>query len=239
MPNPSYNNPLHSPAGAMQSPRNQPLTPIQPTSLNDRLNTSYIDVPVDDTSWHAALTRGIVEFVGTMVTPKQMLGVLRVLKAITLSFLVLTIAADLMYMSLLEVFASESLRAQVGGKRDTIIRFYGLVLSAIAIGIEFDVSKITKNFSGLKGFIPRGFLLFFIATLTRAHPIVNNFAGGSKSSSSSSSSNYANANDDAYADDANGDDVAATDDYTYHMQQEAADIPYSSIVFQQVASSIL
>ena len=210
--------------------RQQPLnpTPTNPASLNDRLNTSYIDISPDDNSVWASLTRAIVDLVGTFVTPRQMLGVLRVLKAVTLSFLVLTMAADLMYMCLLEIFASDTLRVQVGGSRDTIIRVYGLLLTLLAIGVEFDVEKISKNFLGLKGFVPRGMLLFFISTLTRAHPITSSIssAGGSGANS---------ANDDAY----DADDDAATDDYTFHMQQEAADLPYSAIAFQQVTSYIL
>jgi hypothetical protein len=221
--------------------RQQPLNPT-PTansaSLNDRLNTAYIDIPPEDTSMFASLTRAIVDLVGSFITPKQMLGVLRVLKAITLSFLVLTIAADLMYMSLMEIFSTDDLRAQVGGTRDTIIRVYGLILAGLAIGIEFDIGRISKNFLGLKGFIPRGMLLFFVATLTRAHPIASALAhsGGSHNKNQNNyNSNYNNGADDAYG----NDDNAATDDYTYKMQQEAAELPYSAIIFQQCTSYIL
>lgn len=221
-----HNTTLHTPSN-----RTQPLNPQTPSaaSLNDRLNTSYIDIAPDDSSMCASLTRFIVDTVGTLITPRQMLGVLRVLKAITLSFLVLTIAADLMYICLLEVFAKEMIRKQVGGSRDLIIRVYGLLLSFLAIGVEFDIGKISKNFLGLKGFVPRGMLLFFIATLTRAHPIADSLsnAGGSNNKSGS---------DDVYA---AADDNAATDDYTYKMQQEAADLPYSAIAFQQVTSYVL
>lgn len=214
--------------------RRQPLNPPTPTansaSLNDRLNTSYIDVPPDDSSVCATLTRFIVDTVGTMITPRQMLGVLRVLKAITLSFLVLTIAADLMYICLLEIFANQTIRKQVGGSRDTIIRIYGLICTIIAVGVELDVSKVTKGFLGLKGFIPRGMLLFLIATLTRAHPIADSL------NNASGNGNNSNGGDDDYA---AVDDNAATDDYTYQMQQEAAELPYSAIAFQQVTSSVL
>lgn len=215
--------------------RRQPLNPATtPTtnaaSLNDRLNTSFIDVPREDSSLCASLTRCIVDGVGTVITPRQMLGILRVLKAITLSFLVLTIAADLMYICLLEIFANEMIRKQVGGSRDTIIRIYGLLFTFIAVGVELDLNKVTKGFVGLKGFVPRGLLLFFIATLTRAHPIADSLANAS------SSNGNGNGNDDIYA---AADDNAATDDYAFKMQQEAADLPYSAIAFQQVTSYIL
>lgn len=208
--------------------RKQPLNPSMPTanaaSLNDRLNTTYIDLAPDDSSVCASLTRFVVDAVGTLVTPRQMLGVLRVLKAITLSFLILTVAADLMYICLLEIFSNETVRKQVGGSRDTIIRAYGLLLSFLAIGVEFDIGKISKNFLGLKGFIPRGMLLFFIATLTRAHPIADSLV------SASNGSNNDGNDDGVYAD---------ADDYSYKMQQEAADLPYSAIAFQQVTSYVL
>jgi hypothetical protein len=221
------NHPPYTPSrGSRQHPLNP--TPTNAASLNDRLNTSYIDISPEDNSIWASLTRAIVDVVGTFVTPRQMLGILRVLKAITLSFLVLAIASNLMYMCLLEIFTNETLRVQVGGSRDTIIRVYGLLLTFLAIGVEFDVAKISKNFLGLKGFVPRGMLLFFIATLTRAHPITSSISNAGSSSSNK-------ANDDAY----DADDNAATDDYTYHLQQEAADLPFSAIAFQQVTSYIL
>ena len=224
----------HQDGGHIPNSRQQPLNPpaasANAASLNDRLNTSYIDIPQEDKTMFASLTRAIVDLVGTLVTPRQMLGFLRVLKAITLSFLVLTIAADLMYMCLLEVFATEAVRTRVGGSRDTIIRIYGLVLTFLAMGIELDVAKISKHFLGLKGFIPRGVLLFFIATLTRAHPIDNSFYDTGSSSSNNGG------DDDLYA---AADDNAATDDVTYKMQQEAADLPYSAIAFQQVTAYTL
>jgi hypothetical protein len=51
-------------------------------------------------------------------------------------------------------------RTQYMETRDTIIQLYGLALCFIAIGL-IDYSKVVKRFSGLKGFIPRSFLLFF------------------------------------------------------------------------------
>lgn len=223
----------------MPDTRQQPLNPPTKTSgnaasLNDRLNTSYIDIPQEDDSIFASVTRVVVELVGTFVTPRQMLGCLRVLKAVTLSFLVLTVAANLMYMCLLEIFATDAVRTRVGGSRDTVIRLYGLALTFLAMGIELDTGKVAKHFLGLKGFIPRGLLLFFIATLTRAHPIDSSFY---YDGSSSSNNNNNGGDDDQYAgdDDGNG----ATDDVTYKMQQEAADLPYSAIAFQQVTAYTL
>ena len=222
----------------MPDSRQQPLNPQQKSpanaaSLNDRLNTSYIDIPQEDESMFATVTRVIVEVVGTFVTPRQMLGFLRVLKAVTLSFLFLTVAANVMYMCLLEIFATDAVRTRVGGSRDTVIRLYGLVLTFLAMGIELDSGKVTKHFMGLKGFIPRGLLLFFIATLTRAHPIDSSFY---YDGSSSNGNNNNGGDDDQYGDD---DGNGATDDVTYKMQQEAADLPYSAIAFQQVTSYTL
>jgi hypothetical protein len=136
-------------------------------------------------------------------------------------------AADLMYMCLLQWFSNDTIRAQVGGSRDTIIRVYGLILASLSIGIEFDIHRVTKNFLGLKGFVPRGLLLFFVATLTRAHPLASVLARNA--SKNTNNSGYTG-DDDAYG---------ADDDYTYNTQQEESELPYSAIVFQQVTSYIL
>lgn len=198
-------------------------------SLNDRLNTAYIDVPSEDKSMFAAVTRAIVNIVGTFVTPKQMLGVLRILKAVTLSFLVLTIAADLMYMCLLQWFSNGTIRSQVGGSRDFIIRVYGLILAGLSISIEFDIHRATKNFLGLKGFAPRGMLLFFVATLTKANPVASALAHAAGQGQNSNA--YA-VDDDVYG-------YGNVDDYSYKTQQEESELPYSAIAFQQVTSYVL
>lgn len=195
------------------------------SSLNDRLNTNYIDIPSDDVSFCANLTRSIVRCVGHFSTPRQILAGLRIVKAITFCFLVLTIAADITYVCFVEMLASSSVRAKVGGTRDTIIRCYGLTMAIVALMIELDVAFTTKYFLGLKGFIPRSLLLFLIATITGGHPLhdKSNYSTSSSSGSSSSSSNYSYNN--GYS--------------SYTDNQVTNEIPSSAVVFQMVTSFVL
>jgi hypothetical protein len=193
-----------------ENDKHQPLNPnTRTTSLNDRLNTNYVDVG-DSNSVAASVTRFITGCVGNHVSPKQLLVVLRVLKAVTFCFLVLNIAADLMYITFLEILASSDVRNAVGGRRDLIIRIYGLGLAVMAIFVELDVPAIVKPFYGFKGFIARALLLFFISAITGSHPI---------NESQVSKNNYAY-NDDEYA-------------------SVTAKIPNSAVMFQIVTSFIL
>ena len=203
--------------------KHEPLAPAathrKQTDLNETLNTAYIDVPPEDTSVMANLTRTIAGFVGHIFTPRQMLIILRVLKALTFGFLVLTIMADLMYLVFVQSRASDEVSQKVGGSRDTIIRGYGLIMTGLALAIELDAPGWIRAFPGLKGFIPRALLLFFIATITGAHPLHQGRGANSGNSNG--------------ADD--GDD-ALVDDDIYHDQQVSSEIPKSTVVFQMVTS---
>jgi hypothetical protein len=203
--------------------RQQPLNPdgamptmeTRTTRLNDRLNTTYVDVEPDDNSFCAHLTRLITGFVGEFVTPRRMLVILRVLKAITFCFLILTVAADLMYIAFCEIFATKDVRMIVGGSRDMIIRIYGLALATMAILIELDITHMTKAFYGFRGFIPRSLLLFFISAITGSHPMQENQV----------ERNY----------DLNYDDYVMDDQFA----NVSSEIPDSAVVFQMVTSFIL
>lgn len=189
------------------------------TSLNERLNTTYVDVGEEENSIGAHITKTITSFVGHFITPRQLLIVLRVLKAVTFCFLVLTLAADLMYIFFLEIFADKEVKELAGGRRDFVIRVYGVFLAGVAICIELDYAAVVKSFYGFKGFIPRSLLYFFISTITGAHPL-----------HAAEESNYA------------GDDDAVYDDavnYNYNANNSVAEIPGSAIVFQMVTSFIL
>lgn len=177
--------------------------------LNERLNTDYVDISPEDTSLPARITRAITVCVGKFCTPREILVVLRLLKAVTFCFLCLTIASDLMYIFFVGLVVSDDVNNQLGGLRDTIIRFYGLFLAIMAILIELDMGNFVKHFSGFKGFIPRSLLLFFIATITNAHPLHKKRTD----------------NDDGQY---NDDDVAIS-----------TPIPNSAIAFQMVTSFIL
>lgn len=186
------------------------FTSSKTTSLNDRLNTNFVNVATDDTSVDARVTRAITSFVGNFVTPRFLLVLLRILKAITFCFLILTLAANLMYIVFLEVAAVKQVKEMAGGRRDMIIRIYGLALIGVAICIELDYAAVVKSFYGFKGFIPRGLLLFFISAITGAHPL--------------------------HVSNNNGQAFAMDDDDSFYAE---SDIPQSAIVFQMVTSFII
>lgn len=213
--------------------KSKPLNPKN-ASLNDSLQTQYIDLDERDDSLLANATRTISKAVGTCCTPRQVLGLLRVLKAITLAFIILTILADLTYMLFVEFLSSAEVKIIAGGTRDTILRIYGLGLSLLGLAIELDYSKVVKKFSGLKGFLPRAILYFFIAQITGTPPMMR--TGGSYTSSSSSS-NQANGDDAAAAE---ADDAyAASVDDTSSTSDDEFKIPASAVGFQRVTSFIL
>lgn len=208
--------------------RRKPLNPNN-ASLNDSLQTQYLDLDEEDESFFATLTRYISNFVGAICTPKQVLGLLRVLKAVTLAFLVLIVLADLTYIIFVELIASQEVRVMAGGRRDLILRIYGLGLAMLGLAIELDYSKIVKKFSGLKGFIPRAVLYFLIAQITGSHPGISSYSGAD---SGAGEAYYAN--DDA-ADAAENDDAAAAN-YDNYSEPE---IPSSAVSFQRVTSFVL
>lgn len=180
--------------------------------LNATLDTSYIDVSPEETSIVATITRAVANAVGKCCKPKQMLVVLRLLKAITFCFLVLSVAADTMYIIFVEFVAGSDVGDKLGGFRDTTIRIYGLGLAVMAIFVELDVSVALRHFSGLKAFLPRSLLLFFIATITNAHPLHQVQASGF---------------DD--------DQVVVDDDDSL----TSAQIPNSAIIFQMTTSIVV
>eukprot|EP00339_Tiarina_fusa_P006273 CAMPEP_0117076322 /NCGR_PEP_ID=MMETSP0472-20121206/53796_1 /TAXON_ID=693140 ORGANISM="Tiarina fusus, Strain LIS" /NCGR_SAMPLE_ID=MMETSP0472 /ASSEMBLY_ACC=CAM_ASM_000603 /LENGTH=270 /DNA_ID=CAMNT_0004802163 /DNA_START=109 /DNA_END=922 /DNA_ORIENTATION=- len=209
--------------GDGQDDKRQPLSPhggsvatshhgARTTSLNERLNTDYVDVGPDEHSVSAQMTKGITGCVGNFVTPRHLLVVLRVLKAITFCFLILTVAADIMYIAFLEVLPPKKF-----GTQWAVTRIYGLFLAGMAIAIELDVARVVRSFYGFKGFIPRGLLLFFISAITGAHPLhgVEVQIGD---------------------DDAQYDDDYIDDTYVASVNSE---IPKSAVVFQMVTSFIL
>jgi len=187
-----------------------PLSVTKTTYLNDRLNTSFVNVADDDNSVDAKITRAITACMGNLITPRFLLILLRVLKAITFCFLILTLAANLMYIVFLEVATVKQVKELAGGRRDMIIRIYGLVLLVVAICIELDHTAVVKSFYGFKGFIPRAMLLFFISTITGTRPL-------------------------KVPSDQRDDDLYYDDD-SYYID---ADIPQSAIIFQMVTSFIL
>jgi hypothetical protein len=142
---------------------------INISGLNRRLRTEFIDVDPNDDSIGASLIRGIVGLVGSCFTPRQILVALRLLKAITVAFIALTAAANMVYISCVEFVSDPVANPYFGHRRDTVLRLYGLAFAVLALLIELD-KFVMKNFKVLKGFLARFGLLFFVAAVTYCHP---------------------------------------------------------------------
>lgn len=119
-------------------------SPTKTTSLNDKLDTQYVDLGEEKNTIRATCTKLMTAFIVDFVTPRQLLVILRVLRALTFVFLIFTVAADVMYVLFLEILASKEVKDIVGGNRDLIIRVYGLFLGCVAIAIEVDVEYIVQ-----------------------------------------------------------------------------------------------
>ena len=190
-------------------------------NLNEKLNPECIDVPVEDKSIPANITRAIIGAVSRFFTPRQIIVVLRLVKALTFCFLCLTIAADLMYIFFVELVASKEVSVKLGGHRDLIIRTYGVGLTVMAIMVELDMPWVGTYFAGLKGFLPRSLLLFFVSALTTTAPI-----GAYERSQNGDNNNSYNNNQ---YNGGGGSDAGLIGNQ----------IPESSVIFQMVTSWIL
>jgi hypothetical protein len=233
----------------------EPLPPA--TALNDRLLSEHTDVPIDDTSCGANLVRNICYLVGLVLTPRQVLGIIRILKAVTFCFLVLNILSNGMYIIFVHVMGTHAVKLMAGGARDTVIRAYGLALCFLALAVEVDVSKIVRKFSGLKGFIPRALFMFLIASITSSHPIYdksvykaqqayfnqqqqyNNYNNGNGGEGDDDANNQYNNYDDA-ANANNNNQGGGDDSYSYWTAYDpSSEIPSSAVNFQLVTSFVL
>ena len=117
----------------------------QTTSFNEKLDTNYVDLGgAEKDSYGARYTKAVTGFVGDYVTPRQLMSGIRILKAVTFVFLVLTLVANIMYTTFLEVLASKDVRNIVGGRRDMIIRVYGLFISIVTVAIEADYAVVVN-----------------------------------------------------------------------------------------------
>jgi hypothetical protein len=191
--------------------------------LNDTIDTTHINVPPDDTSIYAQITRLVLSCTSRLFTPRQVLIVIRALQTLTFAVLVFTVIADLMYIFFVTLVASDEVNAKVGGTRDCIIRLYGLAMTVMALLIEFDATPCLKYFSGLRGYLPRSLLLFFIATITSPNPLHKEYAFNRDSEEEDDDALY----DDYYQEDGQYD------------EQVSNEIPGSTVRFQMVISFLL
>ena len=192
---------------------NKMASPRSTTSLNERLHTEYVQGSNDD-SFIGRWRENVIDLVGGIFTPRQLLGVLQVLKAITICFLGFCVLSNLMYMIFLEIIANNQVRTIAGGLRDFAIRLYALALTTMAIFIELNNEKAVKSFYGFKGFIPRGILLMFIAIVTSPDATHYSYIQANK------------ADDDAFYDD-------------YVSKSADNNLSGSAVAFQMITSCIM
>ena len=193
--------------------------------LNSRLKTDCVDVSPEDTSLRAKYVRFMAPKVGRMFTPRKMIALLRILKALTFFFIVLDVVADIIFISMVEARASVETQAKLGGHRDLVVRAFAVFVAIIVALIELDHSKVKDYFSGFKPFITRSVLIIFVSILTNTPPIIayerRSNAASNSSYSSSSGSSYSNS-------------------YGYNTSSKATsisdEIPQGFITFQSASS---
>lgn len=141
-------------------------------SFNKRLDPSQLDIDDNDTSCCAEVTRTITQFVSRIFKPRQVIVLLRLLKALTFCTLILTIIADLMFCFYVEFHVSRDVSIKLGGHRETLNRLYGVSLAVLAVFVELDMHIVNKHFVGLKPFVARSILYLFVASLSSVSPMI-------------------------------------------------------------------
>ncbi len=142
-------------------------------SFNKLLDPRHLDIPEEDKSFHAEVVRKIANVVSKIFRPRQVIVLLRLLKALTFCTLGLSMIADLMFIFFVQVSVSTEVNIKLGGMRDMICRLYGVGIAVLATMIELDMTVANVHFSGLKSFIPRSLLLLFVATISAASPMIS------------------------------------------------------------------
>lgn len=187
-------------------------------NFNRELDPSHIDVEENDDSCCATVTRGMTNFVAKLFRPRQIIVVLRLLKAMTFCSLCLTIVADLLFVFFVEFTVSDDVSMRLGGWRDRVIRMYGIVIAVLAVLVELDMKLINRSVPGLKGFLARSMLLLFVASLSAVSPMIHYESKQAKQNRKNKYYNYYN------------------DDDTIAISDE---VPGSVVMFQWVTSFFL
>lgn len=212
---------MAEPLGSPNHRQSVVSTGVWSPGLNETIDTTQINIPPEDTSICAKITRLVLSCTSRVFTPRQVLVILQTLRTLTFAVLCFTVIADLMYIFFVTLVASDEVNAKVGGRRDAVIRIYGLAMTIMALMIEFDVKGFFKYFAGLRGYIPRSLLLLFIAVITSPNPIHAQSAF----------------NRDKEEDDDNFDDYYA--EGGEYDAQVSAEIPGSTVRFQMFISFLL
>lgn len=199
-------------------------------SFNKRLDPTKLDIPENDRSFSSGLIRKMTFFVSHILRPRQVIVLLRLLKALTFCTLCLTIISDLMFIFYVEISLSNDVGIKLGGIRDRVIRLYGTCLAFIAVLVELDMKVASSNFAGLKPFIIRSLMLFFAATVSGVSPMI-----GYERKLTRQKKKYYN----SYGDD--GDDRYSYNQYNQQASEHYIrdEVPGSAVAFQAITSFIL
>jgi len=197
-------------------------------SFNKRLDSTKLDIADEDQSFAAKVTRTITAMVSRILKPRQVIVLLRLLKALTFCTLCLTIISDLIFVFYVEISLSDDVNIKLGGFRDRIIRIYGIGLALFAVLVELDMKVVSDHFAGLKPFLVRSIMLLFVAMVSGVSPMI---AYERKQAKQQKNNNY-------YADD-DGDDAYAYNKYSSQSNYIRDEVPGSVIAFQAITSFIL
>jgi len=195
------------------------------SNYNEKLDPQHLDINPNDESVGAQLIRGIASLVGGLFSPKRLIVVFRLLKALTFCCLCLTIAAELIYLFVVALQVSSDVSKKIGGLRDTILRFYGVALAVVAIFVELEMKIVDNNCPMMKSYIPRSLLLLFITTVSGTTPIIG----------------YENRLFSKYRNRKYDDDEVSSS-YLYYTEDNALianEVPGSAVAFQAATTFIL
>jgi len=190
------------------------------------LDAQHLDIAANDESCGAQLIRGVASIVGGLFSPKRLIVVFRLLKALTFCCLCLTIAAELIYLFVVELQVTANVSKKIGGLRDTILRFYGVALAVVAIFVELEMKIVDNNCPMMKSYIPRSMLLLFITTVSGTAPIIG----------------YENRLFSQYRNRKYDDDGQNTGSYMYYNEDNALianEVPGSAVAFQAATTFFL
>jgi len=198
-------------------------------SFNKRLDSTKLDIADEDQSFAAKATRTITSLVSRVLKPRQVIVLLRLLKALTFCTLCLTIISDLMFVFYVEISLSDDVNIKLGGFRDRIIRIYGIGLAVFAVLVELDMKVVSDHFAGLKPFLVRSMMLLFVSTVSGVSPMI----AYERKQARQQKNNY-----NAYGDD-DGDDGYAYNNYNQTSHNIRDEVPGSVIAFQAITSFIM
>ena len=187
-------------------------------SFNKRLDPRHLDIHETDKSMGAEVVRKVANIVSKIFRPRQVIVLLRLLKAMTFCTLCLSIIAELIFIFFVQVTVSDDVNEKLGGMRDMVCRLYGVILATLTTMIELDLTAANVHFAGLKPFLPRSFLLLFVATLSASSSMISY----ERKQYRSYHRNY-------------DDDIGMSYD-TYYIRDE---VPGSAVAFQSITSFVL